>query len=139
MVDTMLSRRAFFGVTAGGALALYLPTAVGYRQAFAAPIPGGSLSPRKISKFRAPLVVPPAMPTIAPGEYEVAVRQIVQQILPPGLPATPVWGYGSAAHPSTFHYPAFTDRGQTRDADDGDLGQRPDRRCRPLPASSARR
>ena len=108
MVDTMLSRRAFFGVTAGGALALYLPTAVGYRQAFAAPIPGGSLSPRKISKFRAPLVVPPAMPTIAPGEYEVAVRQIVQQILPPGLPATPVWGYGSAAHPSTFHYPAFT-------------------------------
>ena len=108
MVDTMLSRRAFFGMTAGGALALYLPTAVGYRQAFAAPIPGGSLSPRKIPKFRAPLVVPPAMPTIAPGEYEVAVRQIVQQILPPGLPATPVWGYGSAAHPSTFHYPAFT-------------------------------
>ena len=47
MVDTMMSRRAFFGMTAGGALALYLPTAVGYRQAFAAPIPGGSLSPRR--------------------------------------------------------------------------------------------
>ena len=108
MVDTMMSRRAFFGMTAGGALALYLPTAVGYRQAFAAPIPGGSLSPRTIPKFRAPLVVPPAMPPIGPDRYEIAVRQIVQQILPPGLPATTVWGYGSAAHPSTFNYPAFT-------------------------------
>ena len=48
------------------------------------------------------------MPTVAPGHYEIAVRQFVQQILPAGLPATAVWGYGSAAHPSTFHYPSFT-------------------------------
>ena len=108
MADMKLTRRAFFGITAGGALALYLPTAVGSREVFAAPIPGGSLSPRQIPKFRAPLVVPPAMPTVAPGHYEIAVRQFVQQILPAGLPATAVWGYGSAAHPSTFHYPSFT-------------------------------
>ena len=40
--------------------------------------------------------------------YEIAVRQFVQQILPPSLPATTVWSYGSANHPATFNYPAFT-------------------------------
>ena len=108
MPNTKLSRRAFFGVTAGGALALYLPTASGYRRAFAVPITAGSLSPRNIPKFQTSLVVPPAMPPVGSGRYEIAVRQIVQQILPPGQPPTPVWGYGSVAHPSTFHYPAFT-------------------------------
>jgi spore coat protein A, manganese oxidase len=36
------------------------------------------------------------------------VRQFRQQILPPGMPATTVWGYGSAPHRGTFNYPAFT-------------------------------
>ena len=40
--------------------------------------------------------------------YEIAVRQFVQQILPPQLPATTVWSYGSINHPGSFHYPAFT-------------------------------
>jgi bilirubin oxidase len=40
--------------------------------------------------------------------YEIAVRQFQQQILPPGLPQTTVWGYGSPAHRGTFNYPAFT-------------------------------
>jgi FtsP/CotA-like multicopper oxidase with cupredoxin domain len=40
--------------------------------------------------------------------YEIAVRQFDQQILPPGLPRTTVWSYGSANHPETFNYPAFT-------------------------------
>ena len=41
--------------------------------------------------------MPPAMPTVAPGRYEIAVRQFVQQILPAGLPATTVWGYGATS------------------------------------------
>ena len=40
--------------------------------------------------------------------YAVEVRQFRQQILPPGLPQTTVWGYGDASHPSTFGYPART-------------------------------
>ncbi len=40
--------------------------------------------------------------------YEIAVRQFEQQILPPGLPATMVWGYGSIHHPNSFAYPAPT-------------------------------
>jgi FtsP/CotA-like multicopper oxidase with cupredoxin domain len=40
--------------------------------------------------------------------YEIAVRQIQKQILPPGLPSTTLWGYGSKNHPWTFNYPACT-------------------------------
>jgi bilirubin oxidase len=40
--------------------------------------------------------------------YEIAVRQFQQQILPPGMPQTTVWSYGSANHPGSFNYPAFT-------------------------------
>jgi FtsP/CotA-like multicopper oxidase with cupredoxin domain len=36
------------------------------------------------------------------------VRQFSQQILPPSLPPTTVWSYGSVHHPGTFNYPAFT-------------------------------
>lgn len=98
----MVSRRSFIRFTAGSAWTLF----VGGR-ALAA-IPGGSLSPDAIPKFAAPLVVPPAMPESRPRYYEIAVRQFQQQILPPGLPTTTVWGYGSVNHPSSFNYPAFT-------------------------------
>ncbi|HSI97533.1 MAG TPA: multicopper oxidase [Gaiellaceae bacterium] len=48
--------------------------------------------------------------------YEIAVRQFEQQILPSGLPMTSVWSYGSANHPGTFHYPAFTIEARWRKA-----------------------
>lgn len=85
-------------------------------------IPGGSLPPTNIPKYQTPLVIPPAMPktaTLPAGKrtvdyYEIAARQFQQQILPPGLPVTTVWSYGSVQHPGTaaqggsFNYPAFT-------------------------------
>ena len=45
--------------------------------------------------------------------YEIAVRQFRQQVLPPGMPKTTVWGYGSVDHPDTFNYPAFTVEART--------------------------
>jgi hypothetical protein len=71
-----------------------------------------------IPKYVTPLVIPPAMPRSAglqtPGlrgvdYYEIAVRQFRQNILPASmnLPTT-VWSYGSANHPGSFNYPAFT-------------------------------
>lgn len=83
----------------------------------AAPLPGGTLDPTSIPKYATPLVVPPAMPrseSDATVDYQIAVRQFRQQVLPPGLPMTTVWSYGSIDHPGTaaeggsFHYPAFT-------------------------------
>jgi spore coat protein A len=69
------------------------------------------LDPAGIPKYVTPLVEPPVMPPVSRGgvdHYEIAVRQFSQQILPVGMPATTVWSYGSARHPGTFNYPAFT-------------------------------
>src|SRR4029453_19412177 len=76
-----------------------------------AALPGGSLEPASITKYVTTLVIPPVMPPVSQSEtrddYEIAVRQFQQQILPPDLPPTTVWGYGSVTDPSTFNYPAF--------------------------------
>ncbi|MGW4032290.1 multicopper oxidase family protein [Streptomyces sp. NPDC004838] len=75
---------------------------------------GGVLDPGKVDKYVTPLVVPPVMPQAGGGDadgvehYEIGVRQFQQQVLPSGLPATTVWGYGSTRHSGSFHYPAFT-------------------------------
>jgi hypothetical protein len=51
-----------------------------------------------------PLLIPPVMPRAAtltmPGGkpvdyYEISMKQLTEQILPAGLPATTVWGYGA--------------------------------------------
>lgn len=83
----------------------------------AAPVPGGTLDPMTIPKYVIPLVIPPEMPksTTQPGtpaaDYNIAVRQFKQQILPGGiwnhvtgrtdLPFGPttVWSYGRAQDP----------------------------------------
>ncbi|RMG57851.1 MAG: copper oxidase [Deltaproteobacteria bacterium] len=90
------------------------------------PLPGGTLDPLTIPKYVTPLVIPPVMPNRVdpatgqpvPNEYDIAVRQFKQQILPAGFPATTVWSYGPASDPiplvnapdpnSGFNYPAFT-------------------------------
>jgi FtsP/CotA-like multicopper oxidase with cupredoxin domain len=101
----------------GGALALagavlWIPFT-----ARAEPLPGGTLDPTTIPQYVAPLIVPPEMPgseTDPAVDYQIAVRQFSQQILPPGFPTTTVWSYGSIDEPGTvfeggsFHYPALT-------------------------------
>lgn len=107
--------------------------------ASAEPVPGGTLDPLSIPKYVTPLVIPPVMPksTVQPGapaaDYNIAVRQFKQQILPGGIwnsvngrsdsfGATTVWSYGRAqdnlpagftapaplSSNISFNYPAFT-------------------------------
>ena len=100
----MLTRRQFLKIGAAGA-GLYLTSKVGGLVKVAyAQIPGGTLDPLAVPKFATPLLIPPVMPragTIKPkggkpiDYYEISMKQISQQILPAGLPATTVWGYGS--------------------------------------------
>jgi FtsP/CotA-like multicopper oxidase with cupredoxin domain len=107
--------------------------------AFAQAVPGGTLDPLTIPKYVIPLVIPPVINNDGTGanNYDIAVRQFNQQILPGGIwnvvngradnfPATTVWSYGPAADPapdasalglpagiapapnSQFNYPAYT-------------------------------
>jgi spore coat protein A len=108
----MITRRQLLKGGAVGGAALLVPWRVASR-AWAA-IPGGTLDPAEIAKYVAPLVIPPAMPSLSGvgnsgiDRYAIAVRQFLQQILPAGMPATTVWSYGSAVHRGTFNYPSFT-------------------------------
>lgn len=107
----MTTKREFLRISTLAGAGTLLFTKFGFiRRAFAA-IPGGTLDPASITKYAMPLVIPPAMPKTSGGRvdyYEIAVRQFQQQILPTPLPRTTVWSYGSANHPDTFNYPAFT-------------------------------
>ena len=104
-----LTRRGFFKLTAGGALALYMIGPRGIEEVFAAPIPGGTVLPGNVPKFVTPLVIPPPMPnTGTANEYAITVKQFSQGILPSPLPQTTVWSYGAANQLGTLNYPAFT-------------------------------
>ncbi len=101
----MLTRRQFLKIGAAGA-GLYLTTKVGGLERIAyAQIPGGTLDPASVPKYQTPMLIPPVMPrsriTRNVDYYEISMKQFAQQILPPSLPATTVWGYGavSAANP----------------------------------------
>jgi len=91
-----------------------------FSSALAVPVAGGTLNPTNVPKYVTPLVIPPVMPTATtkigqPGteDYDIAVRQFQQQILPGGIwnvatgvpggtltyPPTTVWSDGSALDP----------------------------------------
>jgi spore coat protein A len=118
-----LSRRTFIkavgGTGVGFALYAYLP---GGGTRALAQIPGGTLGPGSVPKYATSLLIPPAMPRagkvkVKGGKnidyYEIAMRQFPQQILPAGLPATTVWGYGpnpatAQEGPVIFNAPSLT-------------------------------
>ena len=109
-MDTSLrfSRRTFVAWVGGAGAGFYLfgrVPGVGAPVALAQ-VPGGTLDPATIPKFQTPLLIPPVMPragTIARrggkpiDYYEISMSQFPQQVLPAGLPATTVWGYGAVA------------------------------------------
>jgi FtsP/CotA-like multicopper oxidase with cupredoxin domain len=99
-----LSRRRFLAGSVATGTSLILYRFSGGAKVALAQVPGGSLDPAAIPKFRTPLLIPPVMPKAAvlrqrSGKkidyYEISVRQFAQQVLPAGLPATTVWGYGA--------------------------------------------
>ncbi len=105
----MLTRRDFLKITGASTIGWYVATNAGWIQRAFAQIPGGTLDPGEVSKFQTPLLIPPVMPragTIAQrggkpvDYYEISMRQFAQQILPAGLPATTVWGYGALSSAS---------------------------------------
>jgi spore coat protein A, manganese oxidase len=118
-----LSRRTFIkavgGTGVGFVLYAYLPG--GTKQALAQ-IPGDTLDPADVTKYVTPLLIPPVMPragivNMRGGKpvdyYEISMKQFPQQILPMGMPATTVWGYGAVKSASArglliHHAPSLT-------------------------------
>src|SRR5215472_5717715 len=99
----MSTRRYFLKALATGGVGLFVGGEAVAR------IPGGSLNPSSIPKYQTPMLIPPVMPLAGTVQdksggsvdyYEISVKQFPQQILPPGLPATTVWGYGPVASKS---------------------------------------
>ena len=71
---------------------------------FAAP-----LIPTTIPKYQTELFRLPTMPFAGTVDnYEIAVQQFPQQVLPVGFPQTTVWGYGATNTPLSFHFPSYT-------------------------------
>ncbi len=103
----MVSRRGFLKLGAAFGAGLYLTTRFGgkLRRVYAQ-IPGGTLDPLAVTKYATPLLIPPVMPKAGTIKqkggknidyYEISMRQFAEQILPAGMPATTVWGYGAVA------------------------------------------
>jgi FtsP/CotA-like multicopper oxidase with cupredoxin domain len=101
----MVSRRGFLKLSAAAGAGLFFTTRFGgkLRKVYAQ-IPGGSLDPLSVSKYQTPMLIPPVMPSAGTVKdmmgknvdyYEISMRQFAQQILPAGMPATTVWGYGA--------------------------------------------
>jgi spore coat protein A len=123
-----VSRRQVITWGVGSATGLFLTSKLGIVQVLGGDaagaevgVPGPSLDPTSIPKYLTALLVPPAMPRarklrVQGGKnldyYEIAVRQHDQQVLPVGLPATTVWGYGprvaQGGGPLVFNAPSLT-------------------------------
>ena len=104
-------------VTLGAVVAAAVSALAWGSVANAQAVPGGTLDPLTIPKYVTPLVIPPVMNNNGTAnDYDIAVRQFQQQILPGGhwntlapkceanpglcnLPATTVWSYGPATDP----------------------------------------
>jgi spore coat protein A len=106
----MPTRRSFLKLTGATTIAWYVATQTGWMERAIAQIPGGTLNPNSVTKYVTPMLIPPVMPRAAtitmpggkPGDYyEISMKQFSQQILPAGLPATTVWGYGAVTRASS--------------------------------------
>lgn len=95
----MISRRDFLKLSGAGVLSLFAATRGKVTLKAQAAIPGGTLDPAFVNKFLTPLLIPPVMPKAGVVKqkggksvdyYEISMKQITQQILPAGLPATTV-------------------------------------------------
>ncbi len=75
------------------------------------------LDPAVITKYALPLPNPNAAffkhtpnttTVVGTDSYNLDIKQVKSQILPPGFPATNVFAYGDPARPDTYSYPAHT-------------------------------
>src|SRR5512146_3384945 len=117
----MVTRRDFLKLVGPGVAAVYAAAHGRFLLRAKAQIPGGTLDPGDVTKFITPLLIPPVMPKAGTltqkgkpvDYYEISMKQFAEQILPAGMPATTVWGYGAVKSASKrglllHHAPSLT-------------------------------
>lgn len=71
-----------------------------------------TIDPTTIPQYVTQLPVLQAMPPISSSSgkltFSIGAKQITQQMLPSGFPATPSFGYGSTASSGSYHGPGYT-------------------------------
>src|SRR4249919_4355130 len=95
MSRSAMSRRDFLRISGGAGGGLFFVGQIGGRlfrmPVAAARIPGGSLDPLSVPKYRTPMLIPPVMPRAdvirqrggKPVDYyKSSVKQFAQQVLP---------------------------------------------------------
>jgi bilirubin oxidase len=105
----MPTRRQFVkgGIAVGAAAAIGAPRLLTGSAAAA------TIDPTTIPKYVTPLFILPQMPPVSTSSagvvtYSVSARRFTQQVLPAGLPATTVQGFGATGDPATDHMPGYT-------------------------------
>jgi len=87
----MVTRRKFLKYTGATTLTLFSYTKLGGLPQAIAQIPGGSLDPLSVPKYKTPMLIPPVMPragivTLRHGQnadyYEFSMREKLHLILP---------------------------------------------------------
>ncbi len=102
----MTTRREFLKLGGAAGATLFFTMKFGKFTHVFAQIPGGTLDPASVPKYQTPMLIPPVMPRAGKIKnkmganadyYEISMKQFPQQVLPFGLPATTLWGYGAVA------------------------------------------
>jgi FtsP/CotA-like multicopper oxidase with cupredoxin domain len=107
----MLSRRDFIKSSLIGGALLAGPLAKPANVFGVKPGPAVTINPKSIPKYVTQLVIPPVHAPTGPNTYTIGVTQFMQQMLPPGLPQTTLWGYQGpvVGGPTNFvHSPSAT-------------------------------
>lgn len=95
------------GIAAGAAATVGGPLPPSSRDAAKA----ATIDPTTIPRYVTRLPVLRAMPPIGGSSgkltFSIGAKQITQQMLPSGFPATPSFGYGSTADSGSYHGPGY--------------------------------
>ena len=105
----MTTRREFLKLGGAAGATLFFTMKFGKITRVFAQIPGGTLDPASVPKYQTAMLIPPVMPRAGKIKnmmganadyYEISMKQFPQQVLPAGLPATTLWGYGAVSSDS---------------------------------------
>lgn len=115
--ETNIANNGPVNLAVAAAVTAYVPPAAAPLVVGASPYTYQVIDPAVIPKYAMPLPNPNApffkhtpdtTTIVGTDSYNLDIKQVKAQILPPGFPATKVFAYGDPLRPDTYTYPAHT-------------------------------